>query len=77
MRVSVAVMATNRLSVRMVGRWPSTVKPITSSTSDGLTRPIAGLTQRADQHHRHHDGDQHHQGGAEAAAQLLAQGGIE
>ena len=25
MRVSVAVIATNRLSVRMVGRWPSTV----------------------------------------------------
>ena len=25
MRVRVAVIATNRLSVRMVGRWPSTV----------------------------------------------------
>ena len=39
MRVSVAVIATNRLSVRIVDRWPSTVKPITSMTSDGLTRP--------------------------------------
>ena len=39
MRVSVAVMATNRLSVRMVGKCPSTVRPMTSSTSEGLTRP--------------------------------------
>ena len=33
------VMVTNRLSVRMVGRCPSTMKPITSITSDGLTLP--------------------------------------
>ena len=39
MRVSTRVMVTNRLSVRMVGRWPSTVRPMMSSTSDGLTRP--------------------------------------
>ena len=39
MRESVAVMATNRLSVRMVGKCPSTVKPITSMISDGFTCP--------------------------------------
>ena len=32
-------METNRLRLRMVGSWPSTVKPITSITSEGLTLP--------------------------------------
>jgi len=39
MRESVLTTATNRLSVKMVDSWPSTVKPMTSITSDGLTLP--------------------------------------
>jgi hypothetical protein len=35
MRESVPTTATNRLRLRMVGSWPSTVKPMTSITSEG------------------------------------------
>jgi hypothetical protein len=38
-RDKVLTMAIKRLKVRMVGRWPSTVYPITINTSVGLTLP--------------------------------------
>ena len=41
MRERVATMDTNRLRLRMVDNWPSTVKPMTSITSEGLTLPRA------------------------------------
>ena len=40
MRDNVATTAINRLRLKMVGNWPSTVKPMTSMTSDGLTLPL-------------------------------------
>ena len=41
MRERVETMATNKLSVKIVARYPSTVKPIISSTSAGLITPLA------------------------------------
>ena len=62
-------MDTNRLRLGMVDNWPSTVKPMTSITSEGLTLPRAP-GRSADEHHGHDDRDQHHQGRTEAAGQF-------
>ena len=57
---------------RMMGSWPSTVNPLTSMTSEGLTPLREACLRARDQHHGHHDRDQHHrQRRAEAARQPL------
>jgi hypothetical protein len=40
MRVKVETTAMNKLSVKIVVRWPMTVNPITNMTSEGLTEPL-------------------------------------
>ena len=39
MRDKVETTAMNKLKVKIVVRWPMTVKPITNMTSEGLTDP--------------------------------------